>query len=168
MTGDQGTVAELGDGRWFGLLFLLGSVFAVVGAVFLLLGDDAGEELLGLVCGEHGRLALLDDVLGVAYRAGRVEVEDAAAGQPVEAPADGGEVLLDGGGRSGFGQRLDVGGDVHRLDVEEGQAMPLAPGEEIADGPGVCLAGVAVADGGGVELDEASACLLPGVGDDGG
>ena len=31
--------------------------------------------------------------------------------------ADGGEVLLDGRCRPGFGQLLDVGGDVHRLDV---------------------------------------------------
>ena len=44
--------------------------------------------------------------------------------------------------------------------------MPGCPGEEIADGSGVCLAGVAVADSGGQKLDEAFACLLPGVGDD--
>ena len=65
-------------------------------------------------------------------------------------------------------KRLDVGGDVHRLDAGERQAVPLAPGEEIADGSGVCLPGVGVADGGGQELDEPLACLLPGVGDDGG
>jgi hypothetical protein len=57
---------------------------------------------------------------------------------------------------------------MHRLDAGEGQAVLLAPDEEIADGPGVCLAGIAVADGGGEELDEPLACLLSGVGDDGG
>ena len=57
---------------------------------------------------------------------------------------------------------------MHRLDAGEGQAVPLAPGEEIADGPGIGLAGVAVADGGGEELDEAFARLLAGIGDDGG
>ena len=31
-------------------------------------------KLLGLVWGEYGRLALLDDVLGAAYRAGRVDL----------------------------------------------------------------------------------------------
>ena len=52
----------------------MGVIFADFGAVFLfLLGDDAGE-LLGLVGGEYGRLALLDDVLGAAYRAGRVDL----------------------------------------------------------------------------------------------
>jgi len=54
-------------------------------------------------------------VLGAAYRAGRVEIHDPAAGQPIEAHADGGEVLLDRRGRSGFRQLLDVGGDMHRL-----------------------------------------------------
>ena len=56
--------------------------------------------------------------------------------------ADGGQVLLDGGGASrALVSCLDVGGDVHRLDGAEGQAVPLAPGEEIADGPGVGLRG---------------------------
>jgi hypothetical protein len=56
---------------------------------------------------------------------------------------------------------------VHRLDVAEGQAVLFRPGEEIADGSGVSLPGVGVADGGGEELDEAFASLFPGVGDDG-
>ena len=136
--------------------------------LLLLLGDNACQELLGLVCGEHRRFALLDDVLGAAYRAGRVEIHDAAAGQPVEAHADGGEVLLDGRCRSVFGQRFDVGGDMHWLDAGERQAVPLAPGEEIADGSSICLPRIGVADGGGQEFDEPLACLLPGVGDDGG
>jgi hypothetical protein len=38
---------------------------------------------------------------------------------------------------------------MHRLDASERQAMLLAPGEEITNGPCVCLAGVGVADGGG-------------------
>ena len=154
-------------GRWFGWFFLLGISVAIPGAACLL-GDNAGEELLGLVSGKHGRLALLDDVLGTAYRAGRVEIHDAAAGQPVEAHADGGQVLLDRWGGAGLGQLLDIGSDVHRLDAGERQAVPLAPGEEIPDGSGVCLAGVGVADGRGQEFDEAFACLLPGIGNDGG
>ena len=133
-------------------------------------GVDAVEELAGLVGGEHGRLAAFDDVLRAAYRAGRVEGHDAAAGQPVEQHADGGQVLLDGGGGDlrSLAELLDVGGDVHRLDVGQGQAVPLAPGEEIAGGTGVGSPGVAVADGGGEELDEAFGGLVAGVGDDGG
>jgi hypothetical protein len=67
-----------------------------------------------------------------------------------------------------LGQPLDVGGDVHRPDSGEGQAVPLAPGEEVADGPGIRLAGVRISNGGGEEHDEGAAGPLPGVGDDGG
>jgi len=52
------------------------------------------------------------------------------------------------------------------MPVSVRRAVPGCPGEEIADGSGVCLAGVAVADSGGQKLDEAFACLLPGAGDD--
>ena len=130
--------------------------------------DDAGQELLGFLGGEHGRFTLLDDVLGTAYRAGRVEFDNATAGQPIEAHADGCQVPFDGGGRAAFGHGLNISGNVHRLDAGERQVVPFAPGEEIADGSGVCLPGVAIADGGGQELDKSLACLLASVGDDGG
>ena len=61
-------------------------------------GVDAVEELAGLLGGEHGRLAAFDAEFRAAYRAGRIEGDDAAADQPVEQHADGGQVLLDGGG----------------------------------------------------------------------
>jgi hypothetical protein len=93
---------------------------------------------------------------------------DAAGSQPVEEHADGGQVLLDGGGGFLASNQLDVGGDVQRLDGGQGQAVLLAPLEEIAGGTGVGFAGVRVADGGGEELDEAFGGLVPGVGDDGG
>jgi hypothetical protein len=103
-------------------------------------------------------------MLRAAYRGGRVEVEDAAAGQPVEQHLEGGEVLLDGGG--GAGVRFDVGGHRHRLDVAEGQAAGFAPGEEAGDGLGVGGPGVGVADGGGEEFEEAAGGPVARVGDD--
>ena len=45
---------------------------------------DAVEQLAGFVGGQHGRLALLDDVLGAADGGGRVGVDDMAGHQPVE------------------------------------------------------------------------------------
>ena len=77
-------------------------------------------------------------------------------------------MLLDSGGGFVAGELLDVSGDVYRLDAGQGQAAVLAPREEIAYRFGVGSPGVAVADRGGKELDEASACCLAGVGNDGG
>ena len=74
---------------------------------------------------KDGCLALLDDVRGAAYRAGQVEVEHTAAGQPVEAHAGRGEVLLDGRGGFLLGEMLDVGGDVYRLNAGEREAVPV-------------------------------------------
>ena len=51
----------------------------------------------GLVGFEDRGLAALDDVPGAAH-GGRVHGDDLAHDRPVEQHADGGEVLLDGGG----------------------------------------------------------------------
>ena len=62
--------------------------------------------------------------LGPRTDAAGLKCDDAAGGQPVEQHADGGEVLLDGGGGQRFRTRrelLDIGGDVHRLDAGQGQ-----------------------------------------------
>ena len=75
--GDQGAVAQADQaGRAFVLL-----------AFFRLRADlerDAVEQLAGLVGFEHGRLALLDDVLGGPHGGGGVGVDHLADDQPVE------------------------------------------------------------------------------------
>ena len=62
-------------------------------------------------------------------------------------------------------QLLDIGGHMHRLDVSElVKAASLAPAEKIGNRPDVGCPGVAVADGGGEELDEAAGGVLAGGG----
>ena len=108
---------------------------------------DAVEERARFVGGQHAGFAALDDVLGAAYRGGRIDGDDMAGDQPVEQHADGGQVLLDGRLLGILAWGLDVGGDVQRLDVGElAELVPVAPGEELADGMRVGLPGVAVAD----------------------
>ena len=70
-----------------------------------------------------GVLPRLTTCLGPRTEAAGLKVDDAAAGQPVEQHADGGEVLLDGRGGFGAGELLDVGGDVYRLDAGQGEAV---------------------------------------------
>ena len=127
---------------------------------------DAVEQLAGLLGGQHRGLAALDDMLGPAHGVRRVDGEDLADDQPVEQHADRGEVLLDGrlGGR-GL-QRLDIGGDVDRLDVDElDDAVLLEPGEEMAGGPVIGHPGVLVADVGGEEFEEPARRMIAGIGD---
>jgi len=120
----------------------------------------------GLVSGEHRRLAALDDVFRAADRGGRVDGEHAAGDQPVEQHADGGEVLLDGRLFEIRPERLDVGGDVQRLDIGQlTNVMPLAPGEEPAARPVIGLAGIPVADGSGEEFQEPPGGVLAGASD---
>jgi hypothetical protein len=71
-------------------------------------------------------------------------------------------VLLDGGLRRR--ELFDVGGDHDRREgAEVMNSPPLAPGQKAADGAGVGLAGVRVANGGGEEFDEAPRRALAGV-----
>ena len=82
---------------------------------------------------QHRGLAGLDHVLRPAHRVRRVGGDDLAGDQPVEQHADGGQVLLDGRLLEILAERLDVGGDVQRLDVGElADLVLLAPGEEPA------------------------------------
>ena len=115
------------------------------------------EEFMGLLGGEHGRLALLHDVLRTADGGGRVHLQDLADDQVVEEHADGGEVLLHARSVERLPELLDVGGDEHRLQLLQGKPVDVAPVEEPPGRPGVRLAGVAVPDVRGEELDE-----LPG------
>ena len=115
---------------------------------------------------QHWALTALDDMLGPANRMGRVGGEDLPDHQPVEQHADRGEMLLYGrlGGR-GL-ERLDIGGDVDRLDVGElVDAVLLQPGKKVAHGPVIGHAGVLVADRRGEEFEEAARSMLAGVGD---
>jgi len=88
---------------------------------------------------------------------GRVDGEYAAGNEPVEAHADGGEVLFYRGLGHPGAERLDIGGDVERLDVGElADLVPVDPGKELRDGPVIGHPGVLIADGGGEEFEEAA------------
>jgi hypothetical protein len=88
-------------------------------------GVDALDQGAGLVGREHGGLAALDDVLGAAHRGGGIAGKDAAGDESIEQHPDGGEVLLDGRFRHPLLERLYIGGDVERLDIDH----PRAPGD---------------------------------------
>ena len=98
---------------------------------------------------------------------GGIGCDDLADDQPVEQHADGGEVLLDGRLLEVLAERLDVGRDMHRLDVGElAELVALAPGEEAPAGVEVGRAGVLVVDRDGEEFQEAARRRVAGVGDD--
>jgi hypothetical protein len=64
-------------------------------------------------------------------------------------------------------ERLDIGGDVQRLDADElVDAVRLEPGKEMRHAAVVGRSGVFVANGGGEEFEEAPRGVLAGVGDD--
>ena len=101
-----------------------------------------------------------------AHRMRRIDREHLADDQPVEQHAHGGEVLLDGRLGGGFLQRLDIGRDMQRLDIDQlGDAALFEPGEERAARPVIGHAGVLVADRGGEEFEEAARGMVAGVGD---
>lgn len=75
-------------------------------------------------------------------------------------------MLLDSGGRSGLGESFDIDGSVYRLDAGQGEAMPLAPCQEIVYSLGVGPSRVAIADGGGEEFDEPPDCVVALICDD--
>jgi len=88
-----------------------------------------------------------------------------------------GQVLLDGrlgrcalfhGRTPGVGhlQRLQIRGDMERLDIRElADAMLFEPGEERAYGPVIGHTRVVVLDRGGEEIEKAPRCPVAGVGD---
>ena len=123
------------------------------------------QELAGLFGGQHRGLAAFDDVLGAAHGwAGLV-----ATTWPVTSQSNSmrmaARCCLTVGSKC-LPERLDVGGDVHRLDVGDlAELVLVAPGEEPADGAVVGHARVRVADGGGEEFDEAARGLVAGIGD---
>jgi hypothetical protein len=120
-----------------------------------------------LVGGEHRRLATFDHMLRAAVGMGRIGGEHAAGDQPVEQHANGGQMLFCGRFLEAALHRLDVCGDVQRLDVSElTDLMTLAPGEEPAHRMKVSGSGVLVANGGGKKLQEATRRLVAGGGDD--
>jgi hypothetical protein len=80
--------------------------------------------------------------------------------------ADGGEVLLDRRLRHSLLERLYIGGDVERLDIDQRpNAGRVQPSEEVRDRPVIGYPGVLVADGGGKEFEEAADGIVAGAGD---
>ena len=59
---------------------------------------------------QHRRLARPDDVCRPSHRGGRVGGHHLAGHQPIEQPADGGQMLLDRGGAIPALHLVDVGG----------------------------------------------------------
>ncbi len=89
---------------------------------------DRIEQLAGFGGRQDGRLAFPDRMLRSAHRAGRVGGNDLSDHQPVEEHAETGELELDRGHRHPELEFVDVGGDVHRLDVVQmPDTMGVAP-----------------------------------------
>ena len=94
---------------------------------------------------------------------GRIGGDDLAGDQPIEQHADGGQVLLDRRLLEVLAERLDIGGDVERLDIGDlADLVLVAPGEEPHGGAIVRHARVFVADGGGEEFQKAARGLVAG------
>ena len=75
------------------------------------------EQRACLIGIQHGCLAGLHHMLRAAHRVCRVSGDDLAGDHPVEQHADRRQVLLDSRLFEILSKRLDVGGDVQRLDV---------------------------------------------------
>ncbi len=91
--------------------------------------------------------------------------DDLAGDQPIDQHADRGEVLLDGWLLEVLTERLDIGGDMQRLDIGNFADLVLIdPGEEPHGGAVIGLPCVLVADGGGEEFQKAARGLFAGVG----
>ena len=129
-------------------------------------GVDALDQAARLLLGQHRRLAAAHDVLRSAHRMRRIDRQHLADDEPVEQHAHRGEVLLDGRLGGGVLQRLDIGRDMQRLDIDElGDAALFEPGEERACGPVIGHAGVLVADRRGEEFEKAARGMVAGAGD---
>src|SRR6266446_4689266 len=102
-------------------------------------------------------LAALYHVLGTTHCAGRLGRQDATGNQVVEKLPDGGQMLFNRRLGHPGAELLNVGGLGRWPDSVQPQAALLAPIEELPDGQAVRHPGVAVADVGGEELDEALA-----------
>lgn len=125
---------------------------------------DALQQLPRLLSGQDRRLALLGAVAGSAHVLRRVLRKNFTLDEPVEEPPDGRQVLVNGLG--GAAVSLDVGRHSERLDALEVEPSLLAPGEEEADGPHVCVARMFVPNGGGEEFEEALGGAGPLAGND--
>jgi hypothetical protein len=134
-------------------------------------GVDGLEQVLDLVVGEGGRLALVGDVLGAADGGGRVEADSVIELLVGEEVAQGRQVLLLAGGGQGVAVLvvevvLEVVADQEGRDGAEGDVAGAAPVEETIDGMLVRLAGVGVADAGLEEIGVGVLGVGSGVPDD--
>jgi hypothetical protein len=97
---------------------------------------------------------------------GLIGGDDLAGDEPVEQHADGGQVLFDRRLFEVLAERLDIGGDMERLDIGDlADLVPVAPFEEPHGGPVIGLPCVLVADGGGEEFQKAQRGLVASRGD---
>ena len=127
------------------------------------IGFDGAQQVAGLVGGQHGGLALAELLARRLHGECRVVLDDAACDQVVEQHADGGHVLLEGGGRQPIGLgRVEIVADVEGADVlHTVLAAVLQEGEERSKRPAVGSARVVVVDGGAQEVLDAVARFAP-------
>jgi hypothetical protein len=105
---------------------------------------------------EHGGLADFDDMLRPAYARSGIRRHNLAGDKPIEQHADGGQALLGGRRAAAAGERLDIGANMQRCDVDDRcEAALLAPGEEFADRPAIGAARMRVADVGDEKFPKA-------------
>ena len=87
---------------------------------------------------------------------GGIRRHDLTRHQPIEQHADGGQALLGGRRAVATGERLDIGANMQRRDVDDrGEAALLAPGEEFANRAAIGAPRVRVADVGDEEFPKA-------------
>ena len=83
---------------------------------------------------------------------GRIGRHDLAHYQPVEQPADRGQLLLDAGRRGRTLQPLHVGADIERPNCRKHEAAALAPGQKVRAGPRIGAARMEIPNRGTMKL----------------
>src|ERR1044071_8015619 len=98
-------------------------------------------------------------MLGTAHGSRRIHANDLSDDQVIKEHPDGGEMLFDSGSGQPLAEFLDVSRDDYRLKQSERQVAPFTPATELADGTGVNLACVRIADVRGEEFEETPRCV---------
>ena len=106
---------------------------------------DRGEQLPGLLDRHLGGLSVSERIPDAANRLKGIEYRRVAADEGVEEVAQSGQSLVLVGGL--VGELLDKAAGGSWRDLPQLESLGLAPGEKLADGPGVGAPG-----GGGLEI----------------
>ena len=115
---------------------------------------DAIEQLARLPCRQDRCFALFDNVFWPANAPSWVDFQVATRNQPIEAHANGRQMLLDGRRRVLPHELFDIKRDSHRVNFGQPKASRLTPRQETPDRIGVGDSRVAIANGGSEEFNE--------------